>query len=269
LILSIFPNTLKSAFYKLGISYYAHKNYEKAGCHLEKILHQTQKLDPDLSSFTAAEVLHNLACCQFQSDEQNLALQTFRKSHIIQENLNRDELYSCKDLDYCDRKINLQNLATTQSNMGKIKLQTGDSHDAIKQLESSLTTLSILLEKNDTLIVATMENLANANIDYPKRRLKMYYQILRIIGETISPYDLLCAKVWSKISHMHFEQDDHARTLECINNFLRCYKRNGKDDKEIITEFEVLLKQLLNLQKHLDTSPNKAKIAKVLRMASF
>jgi len=139
LILSIFPNTLKSAFYKLGISYYAHKNYEKAGCHLEKILHQTQKLDPDLSSFTAAEVLHNLACCQFQSDEQNLALQTFRKSHIIQENLNRDELYSCKDLDYCDRKINLQNLATTQSNMGKIKLQTGDSHDAIKQLESSLT----------------------------------------------------------------------------------------------------------------------------------
>jgi len=250
------------SLYRLGITQYAIEKYDEAASSLENAFERSTSLLVS-TQFVAAEILNNLACVYYHLKDINLSKYYFEKSFLIQKKILRDEIYGDYEVDEKDKFMCIINLATTDANMGFIRLILGEMEDALAVLEPALLNQTLVLDRYNILIMSTLENLAAANFYHTSKSLKIYTQLLRLVITVHGPNHILCAKLWSKMGRIHLRVKNHPRVLECVHHVIECYRKNASEDIQCISEFDELVQEELGIHKKLHEFPAN------LMMASF
>ena len=136
--------TIQRSMYRLGIAQYASEHFDEAKISFQHALNGYSILF-GANHYIIAEILNNLGCALFGSNDLEIASDLFQKSFSIQTDLLRHDLYGDYEEYNKEKNTRLLNIATTGANMGLISLILGETSEAISLLESAL------LVSNDTV----------------------------------------------------------------------------------------------------------------------
>jgi len=215
-----------------------------------------------------AEFFNSLACIYVDQKGFTAAADLLLESYELQMHSMRKMSYKFDDQKKRtreNRKLQLINISTTVANIGVIKLHTSDYNNAIIAFEDTILTQSLVLHPYDSLILATMDNLAKANAqsDETTNALLIYSNILQILHSKYGPYHIKCAQIWKTVGALHQHNGYLKGAIDSAHELIKCFSlcqcRSNTADykkfKKMVTEEKKVLRKLEHAQDHFELSP--------------
>jgi tetratricopeptide (TPR) repeat protein len=121
---------------KIALCHYALGDIQEAKGGFEVVIEQSKRCHPKMSDFMQiSEILNNLGCISFKSNQPETALLLFRDALEIQQSVMKQSLYGGPKLVAHDTSMKI---SVIRSNIGYVKLVTNDQSGALTSFESAL-----------------------------------------------------------------------------------------------------------------------------------
>jgi len=158
-----------------------------------------------------------MACVQYIIGIKTDSLKNFKKSLAIQRSILKEGIYN--GIENQSNKCFLFKYSITLCNLGYIQLMTKRGiSSAVISFESAVTRQQIVLKKDNSFLLSTIEYLAMANIrkGQIENALKLYNRLLQIYIENLGPLHPKCVLILSKISLINLSQSKLQLNLSFI-----------------------------------------------------